>query len=193
MTFILIYFMLTAPIGFCLGMVFIFGFLYWGWKNIQPHIRQAGTNPNKNLYWTLCAWFWLGYAAWLINGIFGHDFYRIWWLALAMCNMGIMIGAVVNGKNLSPAIMNACQKLFIWTIGFQNFQCFILCDDLVAACRVLQPIFWTITKLNTTWTCCVFKRSGAVFLQIESIFRGQIANFSLRVLQVLIANQSYRA
>ncbi len=88
-------------IGFCLGMVFIFGFLYWGWKNIQPHIRQAGTNPNKNLYWTLCAWFWLGYAAWLINGIFGHDFYRIWWLALAMCNMGIMIGAVVNGKNLS--------------------------------------------------------------------------------------------
>lgn len=86
--------------GFCLGMIFIFGFLYWGWKNILPHIKNPARGAGQNLYWTLCAWFWLGYAAWLINGIFGHDFYRIWWLALAMCNLGIMIGAIVNGKNI---------------------------------------------------------------------------------------------
>ncbi len=39
----------------------------------------------------------MGYAGWLINGVTGHDFYRIWWLALAMSHLGVMIGAVANG------------------------------------------------------------------------------------------------
>lgn len=81
-------------IGFCLGCIFIFGFLFWGLAQIRTRISPLLTN--SDLYVTLACWFWLGYAAWLINGIFGHDFYRIWWLALAMCNMGIMIGAAVN-------------------------------------------------------------------------------------------------
>ncbi|MBD5552898.1 MAG: O-antigen ligase family protein, partial [Desulfovibrio sp.] len=84
-------------IGFGLGMVFLLGFLLWGGLKIWPKIRAADLHTDKGLYWILAAWFWLGYLAWLVNGIFGHDFYRIWWLALAMCNMGVMIGAVVSG------------------------------------------------------------------------------------------------
>lgn len=83
-------------IGFSLGMVFICGFLFWGLWRIAPHIRLAKAGSESGLYWILTAWFWLGYAAWLLNGIFGHDFYRIWWLALAMCNMGVMTGAIIN-------------------------------------------------------------------------------------------------
>lgn len=84
-------------IGFCFAMAFIFGYVFWGFERILPHLRGQDNGEIK-LYWTLCAWFWLGYVAWLINGIFGHDLYRIWWFALAMCNLGIMIGAVVNGE-----------------------------------------------------------------------------------------------
>lgn len=81
--------------GFCLGMVFICGFLVWGFKNIVPELRKEKYPSN---YWHITAWFFLAYIAWLINGIFGHDFYRIWWLAMAMTSLGIMCGAIVNGK-----------------------------------------------------------------------------------------------
>lgn len=84
-------------IGFCLGMTFLLGFLFWGLGKIWRKLRSS-RNSHKQLYWILTAWFGLGYLAWLVNGIFGHDFYRIWWLALAMCNLGIMIGAVVSGS-----------------------------------------------------------------------------------------------
>lgn len=80
--------------GFTLGMIFLFGFLYWGFKHIHIHFKEQ----KLSLYWILTAFFWLGYAGWLINGIFGHNFYRIWWLAEAMSWLGIMIGAIVNAN-----------------------------------------------------------------------------------------------
>lgn len=49
-----------------------------------------------SVYWRLTAWFWLGYAAWFANGLFGHDFYRIWWLALAMSHLGSHVGGRVQ-------------------------------------------------------------------------------------------------
>lgn len=87
-------------VGFSLGMIFLFGFLWWGWRAIAPRTRLANMASEAGLHWCLTAWFWLGYAAWLVNGIFGHDFYRIWWLAQAMCSLGIMIGGVVNGPDI---------------------------------------------------------------------------------------------
>lgn len=81
-------------IGFALGMIFIFGFLFWGLRHIRPRLLAA--EGAELLYWRICAFFWLGYAGWLINGIFGHDFYRSWWLAQAMISLGVMAGAVVS-------------------------------------------------------------------------------------------------
>ena len=82
--------------GFACGMIFVGGFLIWGAAKIFPRLR-APKNEAGRLYWATVAWFWLGYAGWLINGIFGHDFYRIWWLAEAMCSLGITIGAIELG------------------------------------------------------------------------------------------------
>ena len=78
-------------------MVFLLGFLWWGYKRIRPRLTAECAGKSPNLYWRLTAWFWIGFAGWLVNGIFGHDFYRIWWLGLAMSHLGVMIGAVVNG------------------------------------------------------------------------------------------------
>jgi O-antigen ligase len=84
-------------VGFILGMVFLFGFLLWGYRRIRPGLLAEWTGKISGVYWRLAAAFWVGYAGWLVNGIFGHDFYRSWWLALAMSYLGIMAGAAVNG------------------------------------------------------------------------------------------------
>ncbi|MBD5647166.1 MAG: O-antigen ligase family protein [Desulfovibrio sp.] len=95
-------------VGFTLGMVFLLGFLWWGWRRIRPRLLEECAAADAkaffaptggSVYWRLTAWFWLGYAGWLVNGIFGHDFYRIWWLGLAMSYLGVMVGAVVNGPD----------------------------------------------------------------------------------------------
>lgn len=89
-------------LGFSLGMIFLFGFLLWAYKKIRPRLLKK----ENLLYWRLCAFFWLGYAGWLINGIFGHDFYRSWWLAQAMIALGVMAGAIVNAPELGDAAPN---------------------------------------------------------------------------------------
>jgi O-antigen ligase len=84
-------------VGFAAGMIFLLGFLVWGYRRIRPGLAAEWTDKNAGLYWRFAATFWIAFAGWLVNGVFGHDFYRIWWLALAMSYLGVMIGAVVNG------------------------------------------------------------------------------------------------
>ena len=84
-------------VGFIPGMIFLFGFLFWGYRRIRPGFLAEWKGKANGLYWRLAAAFLIGYAGWLANGIFGHDFYRTWWLALAMIYLGIMTGAAVNG------------------------------------------------------------------------------------------------
>lgn len=84
-------------IGFALGMIFLLGFIWWGYRRIRPRLLEELEGKSPSVYWRMTAWFWIGFGGWLVNGIFGHDFYRIWWLALAMSHLGVMIGAVVNG------------------------------------------------------------------------------------------------
>ena len=91
-----------GSIGFALGMVFLLGFVWWGYKRIRPRLLAEIESNSPSIYWRMTAWFWIGFGGWLVNGIFGHDFYRIWWLALAMSHLGVMIGAVVNGLDASP-------------------------------------------------------------------------------------------
>lgn len=90
-------------IGFILGMIFLLGFAWWAGRHIRRALHDGGVAQRAAeaagslLHWRLTAWFYLGYLGWLVNGIFGHDFYRIWWLGLAMCSLGICIGGVVSG------------------------------------------------------------------------------------------------
>lgn len=85
-------------VGFALGMAFLAGFAWWGYRRLRDRLADPeGVRAEGRLYWVLAGWFWVGYMGWLVNGIFGHDFYRIWWLALAMSYLGIFTGAIVNG------------------------------------------------------------------------------------------------
>ena len=96
-------------IGFIFGMIFLLGFCWWGYQRIRPRLLAERASGKTGIYWHVTAWFWIGFVAWLCNGIFGHDFYRTWWLALAMAHMGVMIGAVVNGPKGDEATRHAAQ------------------------------------------------------------------------------------
>lgn len=88
--------------GFSLGMLFLLGVPCWCFKYIYQGMRLEKQERRNRLFWHLGLCFWLGYIGWLINGIFGHDFYRMWYLALAMSYLGIMLGVVVNGQEQTP-------------------------------------------------------------------------------------------
>ncbi|GFH63234.1 MAG: O-antigen ligase [Candidatus Desulfovibrio kirbyi] len=89
-------------VGFCLGMVFLLGFVWWGYKNIKPRLdaecAAALVNQRHSVYWRCAVWFWIGFVCWFVHGIFGHEFYRMWYLALSMSYLGIFAGAIVNGE-----------------------------------------------------------------------------------------------
>lgn len=88
-------------VGFGLGMAFLFGILAWSFPHIRRNMRMSRPAGSEKIFWSLALCFWLGFLSWLVNGIFGHDFYRMWYLALAMSYAGIILGAVVNGKHNS--------------------------------------------------------------------------------------------
>lgn len=90
-------------VGFALGMLFLLGFALWGYRCIRPQLAGWAAGTPQRLYWQITGWFWCGYMGWLVNGIFGHDFYRTWWLGLAMCHLGVFAGAIVNGERCAAA------------------------------------------------------------------------------------------
>lgn len=85
----------SGVVGFGLMMVFLLGMLIWGYRSIREHLRAE---QRPSYYWRLSALLWCGWGAYLVSGIFGHDFYRIWWQALVMAHLGMLIGAVVQGR-----------------------------------------------------------------------------------------------
>ena len=103
-------------IGFILGMIFLLGFAWWAGRHIRRALHDGGVAQRAAeaagslLHWRLTAWFYLGYLGWLVNGIFGHDFYRIWWLGLAMCSLGICIGGVVSGLAADGESIPGCGE-----------------------------------------------------------------------------------
>ncbi len=104
----------TGIVGACFGFFFLFGMLWWLGKHYLPRLRaaqaqhgaaQACAAQNRDnadigspLYWRLAGLFALGYLAWLVNGLTGHEFYRMWWLGQAMQGLGVAIGAIVLAK-----------------------------------------------------------------------------------------------
>lgn len=94
-------------VGFALGMLFLLGFAVWGYRRIRPQLAGWAQGTPQRLHWQLTGWFWCGYMGWLVNGIFGHDFYRTWWLALAMCHLGVCIGGIISGERCHPEAAKA--------------------------------------------------------------------------------------
>lgn len=95
-------------LGFMCGIIFLFGTLAWLWQKIRPKVlTEIHAHKKQDSYWQMTTLLLCGYFAWLVNGIFGHDFYRSWWLAIAMSLLGLAIGAILGAKKTKQEIRMA--------------------------------------------------------------------------------------
>lgn len=89
----------SGMVGAVFLTTFLLGFLYWGFRQVRQGLAIPH-NARKNgarYYWQLTSFFWAAWGAFMVNGIFGHDFYRLWWFSLATMLLGVMVGACVHG------------------------------------------------------------------------------------------------
>jgi O-antigen ligase len=96
----------SGILGFVPAMIFLFGMLAWGYRRIRPRLqaelKAAKEGGTAGAHWRITSIMWCAWGAYLVSGLFGHDFFRIWWQALVMSHLGIMIGAVVNAPPATP-------------------------------------------------------------------------------------------
>ncbi len=90
----------TGIIGFVLTLLPLGCLLVWLGRKLHPLLRQecacAERGEQVSLRWRLTFFCALGFVAFLINGIVGHDFYRPWYQALAFSQLGMALGAVLG-------------------------------------------------------------------------------------------------
>lgn len=87
----------SGLIGASCFFIFLFGLFIWAYKKVSIGLKSS--DKSIKLYWQLTSFFWAGWGAFLANGIFGHDFFRLWWFSLATTILGIMIGACLNAPH----------------------------------------------------------------------------------------------
>lgn len=96
----------TGVVGLSLALTSLLGLLVWVERNMRPFLKEEcrkawGIEQPRPIYWRLTFFFWLGYVAFFINGIVGHDFFRPWYQLLVFGHLGIAMGAVLAGLRRS--------------------------------------------------------------------------------------------
>ncbi|UZP66702.1 O-antigen ligase family protein [Desulfovibrio mangrovi] len=76
-------------VGFTIACSFLLGL--WGWCAMRI-IRGMLQSANA-IQWRMTAFLWGGYSCYLGSALFGHNFYRTWWLSMGMAMLGATIGA----------------------------------------------------------------------------------------------------
>lgn len=90
----------TGIIGALLTLVPLGALAVWLERTLRPCLRRecaAALEGECGVHWRLTFFFALGFAAFCINGIVGHDFYRPWYQAMAFTHLGVALGAVLAG------------------------------------------------------------------------------------------------
>ncbi len=73
------------------------------WCGIQIYSNTQNPVTQDKSHWLMTGLLWAGFAAYLATGLFGHNFYRTWWLALGLMLLGCSMGAILNPeKPLTP-------------------------------------------------------------------------------------------
>jgi len=88
----------TGIIGTLIFLTFLWGYLVFCARKIKARIL-----PKKDEYWTVAACFWSYYLGYLITAISAHNYFRTWWLGMAMCVMGVAVGACIERNHTAKA------------------------------------------------------------------------------------------
>lgn len=88
-------------VGFSIAVSFLSG--TWAWCGKKIYTGTASAILEERQYWWMTACVWAGYSSYLATGLFGHNFYRTWWLAMGMTLLGASLGACLAGIRKFPA------------------------------------------------------------------------------------------
>ena len=80
-------------VGFTLLMLFLFGNLLWSLKRIKLLLKH-----DYQKYF-LITFFWSSYAGYLMTAFTAHNYFRTWWLGIAMSIVGIVLGGCTVGHS----------------------------------------------------------------------------------------------
>ncbi len=88
----------TGIIGALIFLVFSWGYLAFCAQRIRARMPLE-----KDGYWVVAACFFSSYLGYLITAISAHNYFRTWWLGMAMCVMGVAVGACIDRESAPKA------------------------------------------------------------------------------------------
>ncbi|MBU1003181.1 MAG: O-antigen ligase family protein [Proteobacteria bacterium] len=86
----------TGIVGFAILLLFLGGTALWSARRIREGLDK-GSNTR---HWIITAAFWSSYVGYLATAMTAHNFFRSWWLGLAMTILGVTLGACLHGLHL---------------------------------------------------------------------------------------------
>lgn len=84
----------TGVVGFAILLLFLGGMAVWSARRIREGLNR-GIHPR---HWIIAAAFWSSYVGYLATAITAHNFFRSWWLGMAMTILGVTLGACLHGE-----------------------------------------------------------------------------------------------
>lgn len=85
-------------VGLAMLLAFLLGVLAWS----ERRIRIPLARPRPDARWIVAASFWSAYLGYLVTGLSAHNFYRTWWLGMAMTMLGVTLGACLTADRPPP-------------------------------------------------------------------------------------------
>lgn len=79
-------------VGLIILLVFYGSYLMWSLDKIKHGLK----NSAKNKAWIMAACFWASFLGYMVTAISGHDFFRTWWLGLALSILGVVMGSCLT-------------------------------------------------------------------------------------------------
>lgn len=83
----------TGIVGAAAAAAFLFGLLIHTGRRIRARAREGSPDPGR---WAPAAGFWAAYLGYLVTALSAHNFYRSWWLGMAMLAAGIAASSAMD-------------------------------------------------------------------------------------------------
>lgn len=84
----------TGLVGTVIAALFLAVPTFWTARIIRQGVRNEDGSIRE--HFRLTAFLWGGWICYLVNAMGAHDFYRTWWLAVAMTTLGCLLGASLH-------------------------------------------------------------------------------------------------
>lgn len=80
-------------VGLLILLVFLGVYLVWSLGHIRAGLSR---DTESKATWAVASCFWVSFLGYTATALSAHDFFRTWWLALALSTLGILLGSCLS-------------------------------------------------------------------------------------------------